>query len=433
MKLSSIRKQHVLKAAEYIDHHGVPTNYLFNNYWIVVNGSQYPFKYLTRMAYQMVKGQKGDWLDFKSTEGYRNYIQGLGFEMVFHKEQLSPISKKELEFYATVAQTKYRKTDEEAVRKGEKLKTLVRKVNLWAELSLVDGFMFEKDHHWQWSGTFKSYIWIRVRRPNSSGLVYFKVSCEENGDLAVEIDCQYSNHSEGSKSILPKETVKAVYDYLNASDFRRLTITKEQVDSLNWDTLIDRTQSYITEFTPLYDELEALISQGETPDQSAPEGLLLQEAPSGTKSYALNKKSFQGVRINWERRLSGSKGLGDAGEELVKAHEVAKLKKLKFFDLAEQVVKRMDGEGYDIRSYNEKGDEIHIEVKTTVRGIDEPFYMSLNERTFLENSPENYFLYRLYDYRFSSKSAFFYILEGRKLLDVTFTPTNYEVSIKKTE
>jgi len=422
MKLDSIQKKHVIEAAE-----GIPPNSLFNNYWVLVNGTEYPFVFLCRTAYRIASGE--DIKDFTTGDSYLNHIKGLSFEVNYHSEGLSPISERELSFYKSVAGEKYRANNNDDIRKGDVLRSLVRKINFWAEKSVVDGFEYEKDNHWQWSGTFKSYLWIRIVRPKSSGLVYFIVSCDENGDLVVEIDCQHSNHSEGAKAVLSPEIVKAFYDYRDASDFRQLVIKKEMVSSFGWEQLINRTQSYITEFIPLYDELEALITQDKTPELPVSNGLQLQEAPDKTKSYAKNKKSFQGVHINWERKLSGSKGLGDAGEEIVRKYEVEKLQRFKLNDLAEKVEKRLDGVGYDIQSYNEQGEEVHIEVKTTQRGKDEPFYMSLNEREFLKQYPENYFLFRLYDFNFKNHSASYYILSGKELLHAEFTSINYEVSI----
>lgn len=55
-----------------------------------------------------------------------------------------------------------------------------------------------------------------------------------------------------------------------------------------------------------------------------------------------------------------------------------------------------DGAGYDIESKNE--DQIkYIEVKTTTSDENTPFYLTSNEKVFMESHKEDYYIYRVFD------------------------------------
>ena len=70
-------------------------------------------------------------------------------------------------------------------------------------------------------------------------------------------------------------------------------------------------------------------------------------------------------------------------------------------DLAKKVkwvAQKDDSKGYDILSFDEDGNELFIEVKTTNRGEKTPFYLSTNELAFSEKNASKYRLYRVYDF-----------------------------------
>ena len=57
-----------------------------------------------------------------------------------------------------------------------------------------------------------------------------------------------------------------------------------------------------------------------------------------------------------------------------------------------------DGLGYDIESFEEGGQRIFIEVKTTKGPIDTPFFLTENERRVASEKAEAYRLYRLFNF-----------------------------------
>ncbi|WP_417588792.1 DUF3883 domain-containing protein [Owenweeksia hongkongensis] len=431
MKLAVIEREHIIEAANYIDFNGIPSNYISNNYWVALpNGREYPFKYLTRIAYQFVEGHEAKWLDFESNKSYRGYVQQLGFEIKYYSQAFSFIHPEEVIFYSSVAGRPYRKTDESAVRKGLLLKPLISKLNVWAKESLVEDFQVKSDKSWQWSGTYKSYLWLRITRPDANPKVYFVIGCMGDGNLYMELNCQRSNHSGGTTKPLSPDKVSAFDHYLHSSNYSPKVIEPQKLKNYSWDRLIAETKSFLLEYAGLYDELEQLVSGDEKGNEPAPSGLSEEVAPDVTKSYANRERIFQGRDINWQRKLGESSALGTSGESLVIAHEKRKLNELGLYDEAEKVVKVNDGEGYDIKSFDEHGSEIHIEVKTTMRQADEPFYMSINEQAYFTQHPKGYFLFRVYEYNAGNNTGKFYKKNADELLEFTFSPTNFEVSIQ---
>jgi len=100
--------------------------------------------------------------------------------------------------------------------------------------------------------------------------------------------------------------------------------------------------------------------------------------------------------------------LGTCGEELTLRSEHARLNAAGRNDLARKVrwVSKEDGDGagYDILSFSETGCERYLEVKTTTGHKSTPFYISSNEKTFSEECPKQFRIYRLYDFAKAPKA-----------------------------
>lgn len=100
---------------------------------------------------------------------------------------------------------------------------------------------------------------------------------------------------------------------------------------------------------------------------------------------------------------AANKSLGNAGEELVVDFEKYRLRNAGRADLAKRVrhVSRVDGDGagFDVLSFEpSNAEERYIEVKTTRRGIYAPFHLSRNEVAFSGQTPQQFTLYRLFDF-----------------------------------
>jgi hypothetical protein len=430
MKLSPISKEHILEAGQFVDEEGIPKDYIDNDYWVQLpNSKEYPFKYITRIAYQLTPGNQQKWLKFESNKGYRAYIKSLGFSINYYPEGLNFFTVHEIEHFEKIGGTRYRKDNLEDIKFGERLRPTVKKMNLWAKLSQVEDFICKPDTRWQWSGTIKDYLWIRLFRQGDSQKVYFTVELKKTGSLNVEINCQYSNHSEGKKISLPKSKVELFNEYLESANYSPLVIQKERISKYTWARLVEETQNYIYKNAALYDELEKLVNEKSIlrDSQIVEFSLLETDPPKQTKSYVNTKRSFKGRDTDWSKKHTTSIFLGREGESLVIEHEKRKLKQYNLIEKIDLIQKQLDGVGYDILSFDKEGNEIHIEVKTTKGNKDEPFYMSANEVEYFKEYPENYFLYRLYDYHYLTKTAEFYILTAKQLESSEMNPTNYEI------
>jgi nucleoid DNA-binding protein len=128
------------------------------------------------------------------------------------------------------------------------------------------------------------------------------------------------------------------------------------------------------------------------------------------KDPKLPKGPRTAVKTDWSANDAANRGLGLQGEKFVFDLERHHLNEIGRADLAKDVEwtakDRGDGLGYDIRSFDDNGREMFIEVKTTNGPKAMPFLLTATE---LACSAElkNYWIYRLY--HFGSQVRFFRI------------------------
>jgi hypothetical protein len=124
-----------------------------------------------------------------------------------------------------------------------------------------------------------------------------------------------------------------------------------------------------------------------------------------------------------------NRALGKAGEALIIDFERRRLAEVERRDLAGKVrwVSQEDGDGagYDILSFDRAGRERLIEVKTTRGAWKTPFFLTGNERSFAEERPEAFRLYRVYEY---GESPRFFKLRPPLESAVMLEPTTYRAS-----
>lgn len=134
-----------------------------------------------------------------------------------------------------------------------------------------------------------------------------------------------------------------------------------------------------------------------------------------------------GAIINHTDRQRENKRIGDLGELLVMQYEQKRLKNLGIKkEPIQKSKKEGDGLGYDILSFDENGEEIFIEVKTTKGKFNFPFYITRNELVRSQNDSEKFVLYRLYDYNIAKNTAEFFKNYG-DLSDLCINPIQYRV------
>ena len=147
------------------------------------------------------------------------------------------------------------------------------------------------------------------------------------------------------------------------------------------------------------------------------QGLHLVSPPEPMRRSGRSAGAFRGKRTpSYADRDARNAALGLAGEHLVLEMEVRRLVNEGRADLAKRVthVSQVEGDsaGYDIRSFEVDGREIHLEVKTTRGSATAGFFLSANELAFSRANPGSYRLMRLFGYQESPPAAEYFILEG---------------------
>lgn len=155
------------------------------------------------------------------------------------------------------------------------------------------------------------------------------------------------------------------------------------------------------------------------------------------KERQKRKRTFSARKVDFKSLNNEHSALGDAGEIFALEWERNRLKDLNVsFDLLEEVIhfsrKYGDGAGYDILSRKDNNfDLLYIEVKTTKGGLDTPFYMSENEKSFMEIYKDNTLIYRVYNYDKDTNMGEIEVIDYNKLTQhYDFNPITYKVTKK---
>lgn len=115
------------------------------------------------------------------------------------------------------------------------------------------------------------------------------------------------------------------------------------------------------------------------------------------------KRKFNAKKIDFNSLNRERTELGNLGEQFALEWERNRLRDLNVpFDVLDEIIhfsqRYGDGAGYDILSRVDTSYEpMYIEVKTTKKGLEEPFFMSANEKAFMD-SYENVKIYRVYNF-----------------------------------
>lgn len=148
-------------------------------------------------------------------------------------------------------------------------------------------------------------------------------------------------------------------------------------------------------------------------------------------------KKFIARRVDFKTLNVEHSALGDAGEIFALEWERNRLKELSVtFNVFEEVIhfsrKYGDGAGYDILSRNDSDFALrYIEVKTTKGDINTPFYLSENERAFLEIYQDNAVIYRVYNYDQDTNIGEIEIITYDEFIaNYTISPVTYKVTRK---
>ena len=76
-----IHRSHLLKATQIIDREGVPKRRGSRKYNIIVNGRQYPPKYLINIAAKLATGKELDHLTYNGGKEANEFLRARGFSI----------------------------------------------------------------------------------------------------------------------------------------------------------------------------------------------------------------------------------------------------------------------------------------------------------------------------------------------------------------
>jgi hypothetical protein len=141
--------------------------------------------------------------------------------------------------------------------------------------------------------------------------------------------------------------------------------------------------------------------------------------------------SRRGRRIDFVRRDAFNRRLGQLGEQFAIEIEKDRLRSVERDDLAAKVewVSQTcgDGVGFDVLSFDASDDsEQFIEVKTTGLGKHFPFYVTANEVRCSEDRPNQFQLYRVFDF---GRNPRVYVVTGALSRECRLEPVEYRASI----
>ena len=143
-----------------------------------------------------------------------------------------------------------------------------------------------------------------------------------------------------------------------------------------------------------------------------------------TNLFKKNKTS----KLNYQKKQKNNERIGKIGEKLIYNDEISKLYNLRINKKVDYVASEDDSKGFDIASYDEKGEKILIEVKTTKSNKQDLFYLTDTEKLKLIEFGQRYRIYRVYNLDLKKKTYNVVIFDGLVVLkrfDFEFCTTIY--------
>lgn len=157
------------------------------------------------------------------------------------------------------------------------------------------------------------------------------------------------------------------------------------------------------------------------------------EKSSGEKLVEERKrkaKTFRASKVNFDEVNARNKEIGLLGEKYVISLEKSSLPVEYANKVVHTSVDEGDGTGYDILSYHLDGTVKFIEVKTTTGSLKTPFYLSENERLFLEMFKDDMEIARVYDFDIVKQEGKVKRIKGVDFLtSVEMQPIAYKVKL----
>lgn len=160
------------------------------------------------------------------------------------------------------------------------------------------------------------------------------------------------------------------------------------------NAIFDAIDRYLTISGDRVAEPPEVLARPASPPLFVPAPTLIESVERPARLERLVRK-FDPIERDFRNRQ-----LGKAGEAFVVAAERTRLVQAGREDLADKVRWTADvdgdGAGYDVRSFDVRGEERLIEVKTTNGGARTPFFLTRNEHEVSESRADVWRLYRVH-------------------------------------
>lgn len=157
-----------------------------------------------------------------------------------------------------------------------------------------------------------------------------------------------------------------------------------------------------------------------------------QNAKSSTRKE--KKKAFNARKVDFDEVNKRNKDIGEEGELFVLKHEIEYLGEALGSKVRHVAKDDGDGAGYDILSYDKSGQVRFLEVKTTTSRLETPFYLTENERLFLEMYGDEAEIVRVYNFDMQEKSGQIYRISGNEFLEkIKLQAIGYKAIFRKGE
>lgn len=361
------------------------------------------------------EGLKEFWEDYpnlskeeKISKVHTEYIRIIEFENRWNNvlssiegkvENVDFFKQSDIDWYANEWAKKAYTPNDEQKAVGEKIRKIIYpKVRYWANEvveRLADFELYKPTESWQMGRRFYSHFYVNIRHKDHRNIeVNFTVGVNVVENVLI---CKLDLPPKWGNDIEIK--------------WSEYWLDKK----CNWEKLISETVDFINKYKENYYQavfdIEPLTSKQRG-------GLTLEDFPTGLEKLPDKKREFKGIDINFNDEQARKSTIGSLGEYLVLENERQKLKNNNLQHLVSNVIKVKDGCGYDICSYDEKGEKLFIEVKSTEGKANTPFFISANEVEYHKKNKS--IIYRVYDLDVKEQKGKYFIIsdwEGETISD----------------
>ncbi|MNU46048.1 hypothetical protein D3C71_349020 [compost metagenome] len=256
MTLQNIQTANIENAANIINDQGIPRDKIWSKDYVLVNEKEYPLKYITQLAFSSISTDKFSF----QLEQIKKHLKNLGFQFKYYEGGYNFFTKDELEFYKSIVNKDYRKTNPDHQFYGQKLYPLIAKTQYWIEQVKPKGFKIKRDGHWLsgYTSRVKPYIWPRIYNGLDED-VYFNVEVnghEHGGFIGYKLDGYFA-----TKKALPSYKYDLVNEYRATNNIEWIRIPFDKMESYTWEKLIEETKEFLDKTIPHYNQLKELLSK----------------------------------------------------------------------------------------------------------------------------------------------------------------------------